>query len=445
MKKYSRFDSIKYALNRAEAFLEISILGFLYYFVWEHFYAGKYVNPYYYRGRILIVLLYVFILIILLALTDGLKFGYRKFSGIIISQWVSLTICNVVSYFQIGLIYGNLVAVRWFLLLLLTDYVISFFSVLLFTSFYHRFYVPRRMLMVYSDIEKANNLKSKIETRSDKYKIESMISLRDGLDVVIQELGNYDAVVIDAIPDAVRNDLLMYCFSNNISIYVVPEIPDIFIRGSMSIDLFDTPLIHPKREMTFFQRISKRSFDIVISSVALVLLSPLFLIISLLIKIEDGGPVFYKQVRLTKGGKRFNVLKFRSMKTNAEKDGVARLASRDDDRITHIGRIIRACRMDEVPQFLNILKGDMSIVGPRPERPEIAEQYISQGIPYNLRLKVKAGLTGYAQIIGKYNTTAEDKLRLDLMYIENYSFLLDMKMLFMTLRVIFQKESTEGV
>ena len=169
------------------------------------------------------------------------------------------------------------------------------------------------------------------------------------------------------------------------------------------------------------------------------------IIVSFLIKVGDGGPVFYKQERLTKGGKVFKIMKFRSMRVDSEKDGVARLASKNDPRITPIGRIIRACRMDELPQLFNILKGDMAIVGPRPERPEIAEQYKKEGLPYDLRLKVKAGLTGYAQIIGKYNTTAADKLKLDLMYIENYSLFMDLRLVFMTPRILFEKESTEGV
>jgi lipopolysaccharide/colanic/teichoic acid biosynthesis glycosyltransferase len=160
---------------------------------------------------------------------------------------------------------------------------------------------------------------------------------------------------------------------------------------------------------------------------------------------RDGGPAFYRQCRLTNDGKRFNVLKFRSMRVDAEKDGVARLATEKDDRITSVGHFIRKCRIDELPQLINILRGDMTIVGPRPERPEIAEKYEQELPEFSLRLQAKAGLTGYAQVYGKYNTTPYDKLRFDLMYIENYSILLDLKLMILTLRIIFSKESTEGI
>ena len=173
--------------------------------------------------------------------------------------------------------------------------------------------------------------------------------------------------------------------------------------------------------------------------------SPLMLLTALAIKLYDGGPVLYKQVRCTIGQREFYIMKFRSMRTDAEKDGVARLAQKNDDRITPIGKVIRKCRLDELPQLINILKGDMSIVGPRPERKCLADE-ISKEIPeFCYRLKVRGGLTGYAQIYGKYNTSAYDKLRLDMMYIENYSPLLDIRLIILTLRIIFSKDSTEGI
>ena len=151
------------------------------------------------------------------------------------------------------------------------------------------------------------------------------------------------------------------------------------------------------------------------------------------------------QKRLTIDGRVFEVYKFRSMIVDAEKDGVARLASKNDNRITPIGKFIRAVRLDELPQLLNILKGDMSIVGPRPERPEIAKEYEKTMPEFAYRLKVKAGLTGYAQILGKYNTTPRDKLLLDMMYIEKYSLFLDIKLMLMTIKILFMSESTEGI
>ena len=173
--------------------------------------------------------------------------------------------------------------------------------------------------------------------------------------------------------------------------------------------------------------------------------APVMLAVAFAIK-RDGGPAFYRQCRLTKDGKRFDVLKFRSMRVDAEKDGVARLSTGDaDPRITPVGHFIRKCRIDELPQLINILKGDMTIVGPRPERPEIAAQYEKELPEFSLRLQAKAGLTGYAQVYGKYNTTPYDKLQMDLMYIAHPSFWEDLRIIFATIKILFLPESTEGV
>jgi lipopolysaccharide/colanic/teichoic acid biosynthesis glycosyltransferase len=192
------------------------------------------------------------------------------------------------------------------------------------------------------------------------------------------------------------------------------------------------------------QRFVKRLMDIVFSLILIVLTSPFMLITAILVKAYDGGPILYKQVRVTRGGKQFKIVKFRSMRVDAEKDGV-RLYYIGDKRVTPIGKFIRKVRLDELPQLFNILAGDMSFIGPRPERPEIIEKYQEQMPEFAYRLKVKAGLAGFAQVYGKYNTTPYDKLKLDLIYIENYSVLLDLKLMMLTLKIIFWPDSTEGV
>lgn len=180
------------------------------------------------------------------------------------------------------------------------------------------------------------------------------------------------------------------------------------------------------------------------NQVVIVIASPFMLLIAIAIKIYDGGPVFYKQPRLTRDNQIFMILKFRSMKIDSEEQG-AQLAKKKDDRVTPVGRVIRRIHFDELPQIFNILKGDMSLVGPRPERPEIATLYGDIIPEFEYRLKVKAGLTGYAQVYGKYNTTPYDKLKLDLTYIETYSLKLDLKLLMLTFKILFQKENTEGL
>ena len=209
--------------------------------------------------------------------------------------------------------------------------------------------------------------------------------------------------------------------------------------------MFDTPLFLCRNSgISGGQRILKRIFDLFFSILAIIVLSPIFVIVAVAIKLEDRGPVFYKQDRVTIGGKVFGIVKFRSMIEDAEKDGKPIPAGEDDNRITKVGRFIRATRIDELPQLINIIAGDMSIVGPRPERVEHVEKY-TQDIPeFAFRLKVKGGLTGVAQVFGKYNTSPLNKLKMDLYYITNYSLLLDLQIIFETIKILVQKESTEG-
>jgi exopolysaccharide biosynthesis polyprenyl glycosylphosphotransferase len=235
------------------------------------------------------------------------------------------------------------------------------------------------------------------------------------------------------------------CFENDIRAYSTAKISDVLVRGAECIHLFDTPLLlYRNNGMTIEQRIIKRAMDIIISLLMLILTSPFLLISALAIKLYDGGPVFFRQERATLNGKVFRIHKFRSMIVDAEKDGKPRPTTEGDPRITPVGKILRATRLDELPQLIDILMGDMSLVGPRPERIEHVKQYTEEIPEFQYRLKVRGGLTGYAQLYGKYNTTPYDKLQLDLMYIQNYSLLLDVKLLLMTVKIMFIKESTDG-
>ena len=325
------------------------------------------------------------------------------------------------------------------------DIVIAIVLILLYTSLYHRLYAPHDMLLIYGH-RRGVELKIKMDARKDKYNISGLISSDEGYDKIIQEIPKYDAVVINDVPAQLRNDLLKYCYRYRVRTYVSPKLTDIMLRGARNITLFDTPLLLVKGTgLTPAERVAKRAMDILISAIVLLILSPLMLLIAAAIKLEDGGPIFFRQKRLTRHGREFDILKFRSMVVDAEKYAGAVLATDNDPRITRVGRIIRPFRLDELPQLINILKGDMSIVGPRPERKVIADEYCKDIPEFAYRLKVRGGLTGYAQIYGKYNTSAYDKLRLDLMYIENYSLLLDIKLMILTIRILFSKESTEGV
>ena len=225
---------------------------------------------------------------------------------------------------------------------------------------------------------------------------------------------NYDGVIIWDLPSMERNRYLKYCFAHSIRCYVSPKISDIILMGSDRIHLFDTPLLMSRNMgLSIDQRAAKRVMDMVISGIGIVITSPIMLIIALAVKLYDRGPVFYFQERLTVGGRSFMICKFRSMCVDSEKNG-ARLASKHDSRITPVGKVLRNLHLDELPQLFNVFKGDMSLVGPRPERKTIMREYEKELPEFYYRLKVKAGLTGYAQVYGKYNTTPYDKLKLDL-------------------------------
>ncbi|MBQ7817217.1 MAG: sugar transferase [Oscillospiraceae bacterium] len=443
--KKSKFDGMKRTIRLTEGFLEVLTLSVAYYIVWRMGYERSDGFPAYYgNGKYVLAGVYAILVIMLFLNFDGFKFGYLKPVESFASQVIALLIVNFITYLQLSLIANVMISPLPLLVLMVIDAAIALGCSFLYSFLYHRIYPPKNMVMIFGN-DNAIDLKFKMDTRSDKYRISKLISADEGFDAICKQIGEYDAVIINDVAAGIRNDLLKYCYHNQIRTYVAPKMTDIILKGATDISLFDTPLLLVRgRGLTSAQRAIKRTMDILLSSIALILTSPILLLVALAIKIEDGGKIFYKQERVTLGGKTFYILKFRSMIPNAEQDGKAQPAVDNDPRITKVGRFIRATRMDELPQILNILKGDMSIVGPRPERVEHVRKY-SKIIPeFDFRLSVKGGLTGYAQVYGKYNTTPYDKLRLDLMYIENYSLMLDIKLILMTIRIMLKKESTEG-
>ena len=431
-------------LRRAEAFLQIVVLTLEFYGTWFHYYSRRHFPNYGTMGKLLLMLVYGILLVFVFYLCDCFQFGHLKFSDIFVSQTISVFMVNFITYFQLSLISNRLIAVYPLLVLTLIDMAFCFLLSYFYTFLYHKLYSPRNMVMIYGN-ENAVSLKFKMDRRDDKYAVNTLISIDEDTDYIKSVIDKHDAVIINDVPAEKRNDILKYCFGNNIRTYVVPKISDIITRSAHDITLFDTPLMLVKTGgLSPVQRLVKRLFDVVLSLIALIVASPVMLIIALAIKAEDGGPVFYKQERVTEDGKKFRIIKFRSMIVNAEAQGISVPATGHDPRITKTGSFIRMTRLDELPQLINIFIGNMSIVGPRPERTEHVEKYTAEIPEFTYRHKVKGGLTGYAQIFGKYNTTAYDKLRLDLMYIENYSLLLDIKLIVMTLRIMLKKESTEG-
>lgn len=431
----------KNTVRKIESVIELAIMAIAYYLVWKYqIFDSEYFYPFLGRGKYVLMGIYFVLMLVIIHLCEGFKYGILKIADVLFSQWIAIFIVNAVTYFQLCLMANVMIPVAPMLRLTLGDFVISGISVYIFFAIYQSHSKASKLLMVYGNKESVS-LKLKMDTRSDSYNIRRIVSIDEGMDSIIEMLADYDGIVISDVSAEQRNDLLKYCYMHGIETYITPKISDVIIAGGEGIHQFDTPLVMINTTgLTPEQRIIKRFFDVVLCSIASVVLSPLMLIIAIAIKLEDHGPVFYKQARVTRDGKVFDILKFRSMVEDAEQ----RPATDDDDRITKVGHVIRATRVDELPQLFNIIKGDMSIVGPRPERIEHVQKY-TEAIPeFEFRSKVKGGLTGYAQIYGKYNTSAYDKIKLDLMYIENYSFLLDLKLILMTIRIVFKKESTEG-
>ena len=444
MRKLSRgaFEDMKGFVRVAETLLEITILTLAYYIAWMKGYDLEYFA---YKGKYVLMGVYAVILYALFLNSECTMFGQLHRVDLIMGQIISLCLTNAITYLQLCLIANGMLPLMPMLLLTAADIAIAIALILLYTSLYHRLYAPHDMLLVYGH-RRGVELKIKMDTRKDKYNISGLISSDEGFEKIVKEIPKYDAIILNDVPAPLRNDLLKFCYRFRVRTYVSPKLTDIMLRGARNITLFDSPLLLVKGTgLTPAERVAKRAMDIIFSAIVLLILSPLMLLIAAAIKLEDGGPVFFRQKRLTRNGREFDILKFRSMVVDAEKYAGAVLATDNDPRITRVGRIIRPFRLDELPQLLNILKGDMSIVGPRPERKVIADEYCKDIPEFAYRLKVRGGLTGYAQIYGKYNTSAYDKLRLDLMYIENYSLLLDIKLMILTIRILFSKESTEGV
>jgi len=444
MKKLSRsaYEDTKGFLRVAETLLEVLILTLIYYWIWRMEYDTA---NFVYKGKYVLMGVYGVLTYVFFQNSDCTMFGQLNRIDLIIGQIIALGLVNFVTYLQLCLIAQMVLTVGPMLMLYGIQIAVAILLILSYTTVYHKLYAPHDMLLVFGH-KRGVGLKIKMDSRRDKYNIRKLISVDEGFDAICAEIRKHDAVILNDVPAQMRNDILKFCYANRIRTYVAPKLTDVMLRGAKNITLFDTPLLLVKGTgLTPAQRVVKRTMDIVLCAIAMIPAAPIMLLVAAAIKLEDGGPVFFKQKRMTRFGREFEILKFRSMIVDAEKYAGAVLATGDDPRITKVGKFIRATRLDEIPQILNILKGDMSIVGPRPERKVLADEYCKEIPEFDYRLKVRGGLTGYAQIYGKYSTNAYDKLRLDLMYIENYSLMLDIKLIILTVRIMFSKESTEGV
>lgn len=441
----NRKEQYKRILKFGSAAVILLIEVGLYWLLWQLYLNNIIEERFWRRGIWLLSALYGVLLVFFLQTYGGLKIGYLKRGNIIYSHILSLFIVNTIGYFILALIDKRFHSPVSFILLTVVDGIIVFIWVFLFQWIYGVLFPPRRLLVVYG-VRPVFSIMEKIGARDDKYVIGGSISIDEGIDKIMEKAKEFEGIVVGDVPSHDRNLILKKCYDSSIRVYMIPKISDILVRSSTNLNLFDTPILLSKNEgLQIDQMAVKRFIDIVVSLIGIILTSPLFVMFGAAIHLADRGPIFYTQTRLTIDGKLFKIYKFRTMRVDAEKDGVARLAGEVDDRITDVGKILRATRLDELPQLFNIIKGEMSLVGPRPERPEIAAEYMEDLPEFAMRLKMKAGLTGYAQVHGKYNTTPYDKLKLDLHYIRNYSLWMDLILIVLTPKVLFMKESTEGV
>lgn len=415
------------------------------YFWYNEYTATMYAYKFYRRGNYAMIALYGFVLYVMSSTYGALKIGQLRRVEVLLSQFLASFLANIVMYIVICLLAFGIVNPNGMLIMQAIDFAISAVWTIFASAVYNRVFQPWKILLVYGE-RPAADLVYKVEKRRDKYAIYDAINIDEGLEKIAKKAEDFQAIIIGDIAAEKRNEILKYCYGTGIRAYIMPKISDIIMMGTDQIHVFDTPFLLTKGySLSFDQRVVKRVLDLAISIPFTIVALPFMLLVAIAIKINDRGPVLYKQTRVTKDNKTFEVLKFRSMIVNAESGGKAVLAKENDERITKVGKFIRATRMDELPQLFNVLKGEMSLVGPRPERPEIIEEYKEEMPEFGFRTRVKAGLTGFAQIYGKYNTVPYDKLKLDLFYIENYSIWTDLKLIMMTVKTILKPSATEGI
>lgn len=426
--------------------LDVLLVTGAFWLCWQHFYQNRIDHPFYYLGNLIMVFLFGLFYYSISHLYNGYSVPISRIYELVYSQTLAACLSDGLLYLMILLINRHYITFLPFLPTL----VLQFFLIVGWTVAAHQWYFhqfpPKKTVVILGQGQNVDAL-VKQYGMDVHFDVQSVVPVEECLKDLPGTIGQAEVVFCCGLHSHNRNLVTKYCMAHKISTYVIPRIGDVIMDSARKVHLFHLPMMAVQRYNPSPEYlILKRAYDIALSLVALVLFAPIMAVVAAAIKATDGGDIFYRQARLTKDGKVFQVLKFRSMRMDAEKDGVARLSTGENDpRVTKVGRFIRAVRFDELPQLLNILKGDMAIVGPRPERPAISAQYAQAMPEWNLRLQAKCGLTGYAQVYGQYNTTPYDKLLLDLMYIAKPSLFEDFKIIFATVKILFMKESTAGV
>lgn len=395
------------------------------------------------RISVIVVSTYLVVEYILVKAFDGYAIGMKRTREIVISMSAATILTDTFVFIQLCVMSKAIVSIPLLLLAMFLQLLITVPYTKLSNVVYHKINPPKSLLIIHGNERSLNTVKDKLKGYQNRFRIKKI--MRYDEEKLHRSIRAHSAVMLIDVPADKKIYILKYCYKRDKQVYYVPDIADLLINNAHHELIDDVSLFqNTRKSLTPEQIFGKRMFDVIISALGLVIALPIIAICAIFIKREDGGKVFYKQERTTINGKKFKVLKLRTMIENAEQNNIAMLATEDDPRITKVGKILRKTRLDELPQLLNVFFGSMSIVGPRPERESIAEEYCKDLPEFNYRLRVKAGLTGFAQIAGNYNTAPKDKLMLDLLYIENYSLRLDFKIMLQTLTVFMFPEKSEG-
>lgn len=390
------------------------------------------------RESAIVTSAFLLVSFILIKIYGGIDIGKRTSKEIILSVFISTAITDVFTFVQLCIMEKKIIDLFLFIPVLFIQFLIIAAITVSLTRFFFCINPAKKLLILYDSERKLDNIIEKLGMIKNRF-IPDAVHRYDE-DGLYGKIKKYNDILLVDVPSEAQECIIEYCYKSGKNVLFTPCITDIAVSQSKYMMLDDISLFSfRKKTLSAEQKIIKRTFDIIISLFGIVFTFPAVLITSLLIKLSDGGHIFYKQKRITENGKIFTLLKFRTMIENAESSGAV-LAEKHDKRITPIGLFLRKTRLDEIPQLLNILRGDMSLVGPRPERPDIAKMYEADMPEFSYRLNVRAGLTGLAQVNGKYDTSPSDKLMLDLLYIENYSLRLDIKILFRTAIVCLSPE-----
>lgn len=432
---------------RAFEVLNIVLMTLPFFVTWLVYYGARNYIPFYFWGNWAVIVVFFIIYWMCARAYDVFQIYNLRIQELVYSQMIACLITDIISYIIICILGRGFLNFVPILIMLGAQGVLAVAWAYYSHRWYFKRYKPLKTLILHGPTTREIDKRFKTADMAVRFDVKDIMPVSN-ISENLSKLDEYEVIFLKGIQSELRDVILKYCMEKDKVAYVIPFTGDLLMSGAQKVNLYNLPLLkvdryNPAPEYLFF----KRFLDIIFSAVGLAVASPLMIVIAIIIRASDGGDIFFRQTRLTKNGRLFRIIKFRSMIMGAEDDGVARLSEGDDDeRVTRFGRFIRKTRFDELPQLVNILRGEMSFVGPRPERPELAEEYKKELPDFDLRLQVRAGLTGYAQVHGKYNTTPKDKLLLDLMYISRPHLAEDAKIVFSTVKTIFFKEeSTEGV